>query len=104
LVGALSSYHEDLRIRETLAARDLNNTEWQRDLIVSLVKLGTASGESTLNALANAFVGSDGRVAGVALWRSPIVPTESLVDRFGVAKVFHPAIADSFCDLYVIPP
>jgi hypothetical protein len=32
---------------ETLAGRDPGNVQWQRDLIVSLVKLGTTSGEKS---------------------------------------------------------
>ncbi len=39
--GALASYRKVLSLAESWAARDPNNAEWQRDLIVSLVKTGT---------------------------------------------------------------
>ena len=42
---ALAAYRTSLALIEPLAARDPGNAEWQRDLIVSLVKLGGASGE-----------------------------------------------------------
>jgi tetratricopeptide (TPR) repeat protein len=38
--GALASYRKGLAIRETLAKRDPENTEWQRDLSVSHNKIG----------------------------------------------------------------
>ena len=39
LTAALSSYAEGLEIRRRLAERDTGNTQWQRDLIISNVKL-----------------------------------------------------------------
>ena len=38
--GALSAYEEGLAIMRKLAAADPGNAEWQRDLSVSLVKIG----------------------------------------------------------------
>ncbi|MGB7991892.1 MAG: tetratricopeptide repeat protein, partial [Candidatus Methylophosphatis roskildensis] len=38
--GALAAYRKGLAIRETLAARDPANTEWQRDLSVSHERIG----------------------------------------------------------------
>lgn len=45
LPGALAAYRKGLAIRETLAARDPGNTGWQRDLIVSYVKLSEVTGD-----------------------------------------------------------
>lgn len=45
--GALAAYRKGLAIREALAARDPANAEWQRDLIVSNVKLGEATGDKS---------------------------------------------------------
>jgi hypothetical protein len=39
LDGALKAYRDSLAIREQLAARDPGNAGWQRDLIISNVKL-----------------------------------------------------------------
>ncbi len=39
--GALQAYRASLAIRETLAARDPANAQWQVDLAVSCAKLGT---------------------------------------------------------------
>ena len=39
LETALKAYQDVLAIAETLAAQDPSNSEWQRDLIVSYVKL-----------------------------------------------------------------
>ena len=39
LEAALQAYQDGLAIREKLAAQDPSNAEWQRDLIVSNVKL-----------------------------------------------------------------
>jgi hypothetical protein len=40
LEAALKAYRDSLAIREKLAAQDPSNAEWQRDLIVSNLKLG----------------------------------------------------------------
>ena len=40
LPAALSSYRDGLKIGQTLAAKDAGNSEWQRDLSVSLIKIG----------------------------------------------------------------
>ncbi len=48
--GALAAYRRSLAIDETLAARDASNAEWQRDLLVSYVRLSVASGERRLTA------------------------------------------------------
>lgn len=37
---AYSYFQESLKIREDLASRDSDNSEWQRDIIVSNVKMG----------------------------------------------------------------
>jgi hypothetical protein len=39
LPGALEAYRKDLAIMEPLAARDPGNTQWQRDLPISLGRL-----------------------------------------------------------------
>jgi hypothetical protein len=44
--GALVAYRKQLSIAEALAARDPANAEWQRDLIVSFVKLGEVTGDN----------------------------------------------------------
>jgi hypothetical protein len=41
----LTAYRKDLAISEVLAARDPTNADWQRDLIVSLVRLCKVTGE-----------------------------------------------------------
>ncbi|MEM9567543.1 MAG: TIR domain-containing protein [Cyanobacteria bacterium P01_E01_bin.34] len=38
--GALAAYQEGMKIREALAQRDPDNTEWQRDLSISHEKIG----------------------------------------------------------------
>ena len=42
LGAALAAYRAGMAIRERLAAADPGNAEWQRDLIVSCVKLAEA--------------------------------------------------------------
>ena len=44
LAGALAAYEESLAIRRDLAAADPGNAGWQRDLSVSLNKLGDVRG------------------------------------------------------------
>lgn len=46
-VAALTVYREALAIGTAIAERDPANTEWQRDLIVSNVKIGEACGEKS---------------------------------------------------------
>ena len=43
--GALAAYRKGLAIRQALAARYPANANWQRDLIVSNVKLGKVTGD-----------------------------------------------------------
>ncbi|MBK9027192.1 MAG: hypothetical protein IPN98_04750 [Propionivibrio sp.] len=50
--GALVAFRKGLTIAEVLAARDPLNAEWQRDLIVSFVKLGESSGDTSFTARA----------------------------------------------------
>ena len=38
--GALAAYHEALRIDHRLATQDPANAQWQRDLVVSYMRLG----------------------------------------------------------------
>jgi tetratricopeptide (TPR) repeat protein len=45
LAGALAAYRQSLKIAEALSARDAANTQWQRDLIVSYVKLSEVTGD-----------------------------------------------------------
>lgn len=45
LSAALTAYRAGLGIAETLAKRDPGNTQWQRDLIVSNVKLSEVTGD-----------------------------------------------------------
>ena len=45
LPAALTSYRASLAIRERLAKADPGNAEWQRDLIVSYVKLSDVTGD-----------------------------------------------------------
>ena len=47
LPGALASYEASKQIREQLAERDPGNAGWQRDLIVSNVKLNQVTGEKS---------------------------------------------------------
>ena len=64
--GALAAYRRSLALRETLAARDPSNAEWQRDRIVSYVRLRVATGERewVLKALQLAqSLQQDGRLA-----------------------------------------
>jgi hypothetical protein len=78
LAEALASYEAGLAIRERLAAQDPGNAQWQRDLIVSGVKLGgVAERAGSINkarqryegALATARALSDrGRLAPADLW------------------------------------
>lgn len=39
LPAALSSYRDGLKLRQTLAATDAGNSEWQRDLFVSVIRI-----------------------------------------------------------------
>jgi hypothetical protein len=71
--GALQSYRAGLTIRETLARRDPGNTEWQRDLIVSCVKIAGADPEAAPAMLARALdiarqLKSSGKLAPVDAW------------------------------------
>jgi len=50
--GALAAFRKSLALGEALAARDPLNAEWQRDLIVSLVKLGESTGDAIYTARA----------------------------------------------------
>jgi hypothetical protein len=50
--AATLSYRSATAIAEALAARDPANAEWQRDLIVSFVKLGEATGDASFAARA----------------------------------------------------
>ena len=43
--AALAAYRKGLAIAEALAARNPRNAEWQRDLIVSFVKLSEVTGD-----------------------------------------------------------
>ena len=45
LPAALTSYRASHAIRERLAKADPGNAEWQRDLIVSYVKLSDVTGD-----------------------------------------------------------
>jgi len=45
LPAALKSYRDSLAIRKRLAQADPGNEGWQRDLIVSYVKLNEVSGD-----------------------------------------------------------
>jgi hypothetical protein len=70
---ALTDYKSALKIAKLLSERDEKNTEWQRDLIVSYVKiesLDPASAEDLLrSALAIALsLESTGRLAPVDAW------------------------------------
>jgi hypothetical protein len=47
LAATLAFYRKTLVISETLAGRDPGNVQWQRDLIVSLIKVSTMSGEKS---------------------------------------------------------
>lgn len=47
LPAALTAYRASHAIFETLAKRDPRNSEWQRDLIVSYVKLSEVTGDKT---------------------------------------------------------
>ncbi len=49
LDGALEAYQASLAIRERLAAADPANTQWQRDLIVSHVKLSASGGDAKIH-------------------------------------------------------
>ena len=70
---ALAAYRAGLEISQTLARRDPANTEWQRDLIVSCVKISendpSGARASLLRALdiARALEAS-GRLAPVDAW------------------------------------
>ena len=44
---ALKAYRDSLAIRKKLAVNDPSNAGWQLDLVVSLVKVGTAVDKST---------------------------------------------------------
>lgn len=52
LPAALGAYRKGLAIRETVAGRDPGNTDWQRDLIVSDVKLNEVTGDKAYAAKA----------------------------------------------------
>ncbi|MEO8630904.1 MAG: hypothetical protein ABI612_22825, partial [Betaproteobacteria bacterium] len=47
LPAALESYRASMRIRERLAQADPGNAGWQRDLIISFVKLSEVTGEKS---------------------------------------------------------
>ena len=50
--GALAEYRKELAIAEALAARDAANADWQRVLIVSLVKMSEVTGDKAFVARA----------------------------------------------------
>jgi hypothetical protein len=54
LAGARDSYQNSRAIREKLAAGDPTNAQWQRDLVVSHVKLGQVADRAGDGALARA--------------------------------------------------
>lgn len=69
LAAALDAYQAALDIRDALAKADPDNTEWQRDLIVSQVQLAEAGGDAANHyrqALGNAErLKTDGKLAPV---------------------------------------
>lgn len=72
LSGALEAYQAGLDIRQTLATADPGNTEWQRDLIVSLVKLAEA-GEDAVRHYSQALdiagrLETEGKLAPTDTW------------------------------------
>jgi hypothetical protein len=49
LPGALAAYQDGLTIAKKLAAQDGGNAEWQRDLMISHVKLSEAGGDAKMH-------------------------------------------------------
>jgi predicted Zn-dependent protease len=84
--GALKAYQAGLAIREALARRDPANTEWQRDLIVSCVKISEIDPAQAPTRLSRALeiargLETTGRLAPVDNW----IPDE-LARRLAAAK------------------
>jgi hypothetical protein len=71
LAGALASFGKDLGIAETLAARDPNNTDWQRDLSVSYERVGDLQMKQGDSAGAVASFGKDLGIAEALAARDP---------------------------------
>ena len=70
---ALAAYRARLEIRETLARRDPGNTQWQRDLIVSCVKISATDPSEATACLKKALeiahtLEASGRLAPVDAW------------------------------------
>jgi hypothetical protein len=70
---ALAAYRAGLEIRETLARRDPANTLWQRDLIVSCVKISETNPSEAPTCLAKALeiartLEASGRLAPIDAW------------------------------------
>jgi len=71
--GALNSYRAGLAIRETLSRRDPGNAEWERDLIVSCVKIAVADPQAAPALLTRALdiatqLQASGKLAPVDAW------------------------------------
>ncbi|MGB7989338.1 MAG: hypothetical protein WCF44_08070, partial [Candidatus Methylophosphatis roskildensis] len=80
--GALAAYRKGLAIRESLAARDPANTEWQRDLSVSHDRIG------------DVLVAQGDGPGALAAYRKGLAIAEALAVR-------DPANAEWQCDLIV---
>ena len=71
--GALAAYRAALAIRETLVRRDHANTHWQRNLIVSYVRMAEAEPTTARAQLSRALhiartLQSEGRLAPTDAW------------------------------------
>jgi hypothetical protein len=84
--GALKAYQAGLAIREALARRDPANAEWQRDLIVSCVKISENDPPEAPKRLSQALeiargLQAQGRLAPVDNWMP-----DDLARRLAAAK------------------
>jgi len=84
--GALKAYEAGLAIRETLTRRDPANTEWQRDLIVSCMKISENDPAEARRRLSQALeiargLQATGRLAPVDNWMA-----DDLARRLADAK------------------
>ncbi len=86
LVEALKSYRAGLVIAERLSSSDASNADWQRDLIVSCVKIAEAfPGEARLmltgaGAIANRLR-EEGRLAPEDAWIPDELSRDSLIGQ-----------------------
>jgi len=83
---ALTAYRTALAVRETLTRRDPANTQWQRDLIVSYVKMAEAEPTAARAQLSRALdiartLQSEGRLAPTDAW-----VIDDLTQRLGGTK------------------